>query len=719
MSHPRVLIITSCTGEKRFKPDNQLTLEDFKEPVRLQQREAALAEFACPAGQMYTGMQHLRLMEGVQLLRQALGQDTVTVAILSAGYGLVEENRAIAPYEVTFNGMKGHEVDAWAQYLKVHEALEKAIQGYDLIFLLLGDNYLRAINLPIEIQPEQTLIALTSQGSAKFVKGLSAKTFVLPLTNQDAQRYSYGLVGLKGFLFRRFASAAGKEPDWLQRVYQQPERFPQALVQEIAQLELALPEVVIQPKLAKVSKAQPSKVLESEDEDLEVSEFLPIPDVPPAANLHLGLQYFIPEWDDHVDPGYDFLNNRLTPGRDPYADEVYAHQIYPTPNYDGILVSKVVVDSSKKKRARVEAVGIHGFIRFPGKVMGDCGAFGYIKEDMPPYNTTEILDYYQNLGFDYGVSIDHLIVGVFAQPGIRESRYALTQQNAQDFLEKHQMGGYTFTPVGVAQGWSPETYAAAVKDNISMGYDYIAIGGLARATSKEIISILTEIRPHLAENTRLHLFGVARINAIPVFRHLGVTSFDSASPLRRAWLGSGANYHTLTSKMYTAARIPPVDSHGVRIKQLLAAGVSDQDTLRTLEQSALKALRAFDAGELSLEAALEALLSYDELLELPRDGKVDPIDQAKRRVKHERMYRDLLQDKPWKRCNCVICDEIGVEVIIFRGNDRNRRRGFHNTYVFYKRFQDLLKQLNELSTNGSQPTTSDNLTSLVVPDGVV
>jgi hypothetical protein len=96
-----------CTGEKRFKPDNQLTLEDFQEPTRLQQREAALAEFACPAGQMYTGMQHLRLMEGVQLLRQAFGQDAVTVAILSAGYGLVEEkpsDRALRSHLQRYEG---------------------------------------------------------------------------------------------------------------------------------------------------------------------------------------------------------------------------------------------------------------------------------------------------------------------------------------------------------------------------------------------------------------------------------------------------------------------------------------------------------------------------------------------------------------------------------------------------------------------------------------
>jgi hypothetical protein len=28
--------------------------------------------------------------------------------------------------------------------------------------------------------------------------------------------------------------------------------------------------------------------------------------------------------------------------------------------------------------------------------------------------------------------------------------------------------------------------------------------------------------------------------------------------------------------------------------------------------------------------------------------------------------------------------------MIFRGNNRNRRRGFHNTYVFYRLMQDSL-----------------------------
>jgi hypothetical protein len=63
-------------------------------------------------------------------------------------------------------------------------------------------------------------------------------------------------------------------------------------------------------------------------------------------------------------------------------------------------------------------------------------------------------------------------------------------------------------------------------------------------------------------------------------------------------------------------------------------------------------------------------------------------------------YRDLLSAKPWERCECPICVENGIEVAIFRGNNRNRRRGFHNTRRFYDEFErDLPKLL--VVTSGS------------------
>jgi hypothetical protein len=697
LDHPiRILIVTSCTGEKRFKPTNQLTLEDFQDSARLQSRSHELAEFACPASQMYTGLQHLRAVEGVELLRQAVGKQAVDLVILSAGYGLIAENEVIVPYEVTFNTMKGHEVDEWGKFLEVHEDFEKAIAGYDLVFMLLGDNYLRSLRLPVVAKPEQTLVFLSSKTSATQIKGIAAKTFVLPLSNAEAKRYSYGLVGLKGFLLKQFAESVVSNPELLQGVYENPEIFTSAIECRSTQLELplGLPEIQVKKVKKKASKKKQTEDNMEEIEDAGDSEFLPIPNIPPAPNIHLGMKYFIPEWDDTVDPNYDFLNDILTPGRDTYKDEVYAHEIFSKPNYDGILVSKYIVDKTKKKKVKIDEDGIHKYIRFPGQVMGDCGAFGYIKEEVPPYTSEQVLDYYHRGGFNYGVSVDHLIVGPFAEPGIREKRYELTIKNAEDFLQKHRSGGYEFTPMGSIQGWSPETYAESVKAYIAMGYEYIALGGLVRTTSKQIIEVLKAVSPHLTSNTRLHLFGVARINAIPAFRHLGVNSFDSASPLRRAWLGSGDNYKSLVGEKYAAIRVPPVDGHGVRVKRLLEAGVAKRETLKDLEQNALKALRAFDAGKLSLEETLEIILAYDELVELPRDGQADPEAQAKRRAKHEIMYGKLLKDAPWKTCDCPICQDVKVEVAIFRGNNRNRRRGFHNTYVFYHTFKGLLEKLS-------------------------
>lgn len=689
MTQPRILVVTSCTGEKKFKPENQLGFKDFENRKRLASGEKKLVQSMCTAGEMYTGMQHLRLMEGVKLLRNSFEDKAIDVNILSAGYGLIPENRMIAPYEVTFNGMKGHEVDSWASQLGIQSDFEKAIQGYDLVFLLLGENYLRSLSLAVNTRTDQTFIFLASQSSRKWIRSLNAKTFILPLSNSDAKHYRYGLVGLKGFLFKKFAEIVVTDLNWRTKVYNNPQYFKEILdyvvepIIESEQLELSL------------GVARANRKIKQAKAKLE-PDYLLIPDnLPPAPNIHLGMQYFIPEWDDRVDPNYDFLTDTITPNRDPYKDEVYAHELFsPEPNYDAILVSKVVIENSRRKRLQIEEIGgIHKFIRWQGKVMGDCGAFGYIKEDVPPFNTIEILDYYQKFGFDLGVSIDHLIVGPFAQEGLREMRYELTLKNAQEFIEKHQQGGYSFTPIGAAQGWNPETYANAVKELIIMGYDYIALGGLARAQTREIVEILKSIRPHLQSNIRMHLFGVARLDAIPIFRHLGLTSFDSASALRRAWLDSSANYHAQSGQMYAAVRIPSVDGQSVRIKNIVEAGICDRDTLRKLEQNALHAMRAFDKNELGIEETLSVLLEYDDFLELPRDGKVDPVAKLRRSNRHETMYLKLLTDRPWQQCNCKICSKTGVETVIFRGNDRNRRRGFHNTYIFYKKFKELLKEL--------------------------
>ncbi|MEA5536671.1 tRNA-guanine transglycosylase DpdA [Crocosphaera sp. XPORK-15E] len=715
MSIPRILVVTNCTGEKRFKQGNQLTLSDFKDSSLLMSRSKQLNEFACSAGEMYTGVQHLRLMEGVNLLRQAGGINgnervlTVDVAIISAGYGLINEHKMIVPYEVTFNTMKGQEVDEWAHFLGIHDAFEQLISDYNLIFILLGENYLRALNLPVKTNSNQTFIFLASWGSSAYIKVNLGKTFVFPLSNAEAKYYGYGLVGLKGFLFKQFAQLVHRDGQLISKLLKNPEFFKEVIDRLFEQekscsVQLTLP--LLGADNLRGTLGVPHPLIDSKNklktQRSEISEVIPLPLISPAPNYHHGMKYFIPEWDDYVDPTFDFIQDKFTSNRVPHKDDIYAHQLFESPNYDGILVSKVVFDKSQKKQQEILDKGIHDYIRYSGEIMGDCGAFGYIQKEVPPYTTEEILDYYQSCGFNYGVSIDHLVVGKFAEPGIREKRYNLTIKNAEEFLTKHSEYGCQFIPVGAIQGWNPQTYAEAVKAYIKMGYTYLALGGLAREKVEKIIEILLAIYPYLQPDIRLHLFGVGRLNAVPIFRHLGVTSFDSASPLRKAWLDPEANYHGVNHNIYAAIRIPQANHKNKKIKELIKFDLKNYLTssmiylliitsfwkwemIQFLEQGALKVLRDFDDNQAYIDVTLETVLTYNHLF---LKDRLLP--------KYRLMYQTLLEDKPWKDCDCVICQSLGVETLIFRGNDRNRRRGFHNTYMFYKPFQAKLEEMRAI-----------------------
>ncbi|MFW5795388.1 MAG: tRNA-guanine transglycosylase DpdA, partial [Bacillota bacterium] len=338
-----------------------------------------------------------------------------------------------------------------------------------------------------------------------------------------------------------------------------------------------------------------------------------------AANYGQPMLYYIPEWDDRVDPNYDFINDNHTPNRDPYSNDVYAHEIYDEPTYDGILLSKVNAESTGPKKNKITKKGVHDFLRFPKNkpIMGDCGAFSYIDEYEPPYETREIINYYSDLGFDYGVSIDHLIVGKYAKDkDERIRRYELTKKNAEKFINLYNENNYDFVPIGVAQGWDKKTYKESVDNLIQMGYKYIALGGLAKAKTKDIFPILENICSIIPSYLKVHLFGVSRIETIKKFRKLGVTSFDSASFLRRAWLSSSSNYITSSNKKYAAVRVPQVEN-GRKVKTLIKSGQGTKAYFKNLEKNALKALRNYENDDITFEEVFNNVMKYEEEIQIP------------------------------------------------------------------------------------------------------
>lgn len=109
----RLLVITSCTGEKAVTSADQLRLDDFRQgATHIAQRERALADLCLPAEQLYTGLQHQRLMSGVRALREQARDVTLDLWVLSAGYGLVPAARKLAPYEATFANLGRKELRA-------------------------------------------------------------------------------------------------------------------------------------------------------------------------------------------------------------------------------------------------------------------------------------------------------------------------------------------------------------------------------------------------------------------------------------------------------------------------------------------------------------------------------------------------------------------------------------------------------------------------------
>lgn len=402
------------------------------------------------------------------------------------------------------------------------------------------------------------------------------------------------------------------------------------------------------------------------------------------------MKFYFPDSQDLVSPTYNFLHDEYAPTRVRQRDDLYAHEVLTMPAYDGILVSKAIVDGSIRgagkysmpQRNRLYRLGVRGFFRLPDGVhaLGDCGAFNYIDEQEPPYTVDEVLDFYEECGFDAGVSVDHVIFG-YQRPGLlheppkaewRERRL-ISLRYAEKFLSAVDDRNTPLEPVGAAQGWDPASYADSVVQLQGMGYKRIALGGMVPLKTTDILDCLSEIDLIRERDTELHLLGINRLESIDSFEALGVTSFDSTSAFRQSFMDDRDNYHTKSSA-YAAIRVPQVDANVTLKRAILSGKVSQREAIEA-ERACLAALRAFDAGSCTVADALDRVLAYEKIV-------------GAKKTYHD-AYLRILTKTPWKYCKCGLCEKHGIEMVIFRGTERNKRRGFHNLSVLAEKMKAL------------------------------
>ncbi len=423
------------------------------------------------------------------------------------------------------------------------------------------------------------------------------------------------------------------------------------------------------------------------------------------------MKFIFAENMDLVDPDFDFIKDKSSSTREPYWDDIYPHQLLGNSPYDGLLVSRAIVGGhvragkyNESQAMRFRREGARKFLRFeekdyPNTVMwGDCGAFAYVKDDVPPYSVDEIIEFYADGQFTHGCSVDHIIFEYqdteldlpFDDAEVRR-RQEITLSNAAEFISKSRdLIGNHFTPVGVVHGWSPKTMADAAKGLVSMGYSYLALGGMVPLKSDQIKGALRAVRAVIPADVSIHILGFAKPDQVHEFTTENLTSVDTTSPLLRAFKDSRANYYEWDGNKFnyfTAIRVPQVLS-SAPLKKMVQRGKIELEDAIELEKNALKTLRAYDSGSTSLKAVINSVRDYWILINA-ENAKSNLKKTNRELFAMVERITPMLSKQPWKKCDCEICRSIGIEVAIFRGNNRNRRRGVHNLHVYGKRLKEL------------------------------
>lgn len=402
--------------------------------------------------------------------------------------------------------------------------------------------------------------------------------------------------------------------------------------------------------------------------------------------------YFLPDWDDLLDPKFDFEQDSFSNNtRQERGDEHCFRLMQPKQMADGVLVSLAQQGTSRGPLKRLQGtepealapprLREHFGLTDSQHLFGDCGAFSYVNEEAPTISVEQAVSLYDLYSFDFGTSVDHIPVRKISKNGElvelsddeRQDRVNTTRKYAEDFIGVAKKRKAKFNPVGAIQGLSPEQYAQSVRDYYDMGYRHLALGGLVPLRDNEIEAIVREVvaaANELKKRPWIHLFGIFRPKLQEVFRELRIDSFDSASYFRKAWLRSGQNYLGANGEWYAALRVP-MTSDGRTRKRLTAAG-ADISQLELEEQRVLKLLNQYDKDEANLNEVLDAVLNYDQ--HLARSSETQSMRER---------YQRTLKQRPWEKCDCPFCKELGIHILVFRGSNRNKRRGSHNTLMLY------------------------------------
>ena len=358
-----------------------------------------------------------------------------------------------------------------------------------------------------------------------------------------------------------------------------------------------------------------------------------------GAGVHGGpgavpMRFYFPDSQDLVSPTYDFIHDEYSPLRVRQRDDLYAHEVLTQVPYDGILVSKAIVDGSINGAGKYSAIP----------------AATHLPTGRPPLlPPPRRHGHHRRLR---GVQLrrrarapvhrrrGHRLLRRLRvrrrrqrrprHPRVRpqrrhrrdrRTRLAGTGRTsrlrlAEEFIAAVDRRGSRVRTSGLGAGMVTCELCALGRGAAGTGVPADRLGGMVPLKTPDILACLEAIEEIRSPEVELHLLGITRIDSMEKFADYGVTSFDSTSRSgRRSWTTGTTS--TPPTETYVAIRVPQVDGNVTLKRAILAGHVSQRDAIRT-ERECLRRLRQFDAGQAQVDDVMAVLAEYETIINVKK-----------------------------------------------------------------------------------------------------
>lgn len=219
MDKMKILVVSSCSGEKKYSIDNPAIARELDSFELRMQKEEEFENFRIKAKEMFISSQNKYIEEGIKILKE--NNVNVDYSFISSGYGYLNAEDYVIPYDVNFSAMSAYDIEKRGDFLRINQETAFSAKNYDLVFFLLGHEYLRALNLPFkDIKEETKQIFFVTKSDEKVIHDISG-IIRMEVGNEEVKILNVKSSELKGYIFKLIANESSKI-DVMEKIYHQP-----------------------------------------------------------------------------------------------------------------------------------------------------------------------------------------------------------------------------------------------------------------------------------------------------------------------------------------------------------------------------------------------------------------------------------------------------------------------------------------------------------------